>query len=102
SGCNFGNGGRGGIRTHGRFNPSPVFKTGAFNRSATLPETDAVGRHLPALQNGEICSSHRGAHCRTSGAETSAPECLEFRFAAGLAVDVATAQTGVSHHGRNR
>ena len=25
------------IRTHGRFNPSPVFKTGAFNRSAKLP-----------------------------------------------------------------
>ena len=30
-------GGSGGIRTHGRVSPSPVFKTGAFNRSATLP-----------------------------------------------------------------
>ena len=26
-----------GIRTHGRFNPSPVFKTGALNRSAISP-----------------------------------------------------------------
>jgi hypothetical protein len=25
------------IRTHGGFNPSPVFKTGALNRSAKLP-----------------------------------------------------------------
>ena len=30
-------GGEGGIRTHGRVAPSPVFKTGAFNRSATSP-----------------------------------------------------------------
>ena len=32
-------GGRGGIRTHGGRKPSSVFKTGAFNRSATLPES---------------------------------------------------------------
>lgn len=30
-------GGRGGIRTHGRLSPTPVFKTGALNHSATLP-----------------------------------------------------------------
>src|SRR6185436_12507792 len=30
-------GGRGGIRTHERLAPLPVFKTGAFNHSATLP-----------------------------------------------------------------
>ena len=30
-------GGSGEIRTHGRVPPSPVFKTGALNRSATLP-----------------------------------------------------------------
>src|SRR2546427_648856 len=30
-------GGESGIRTHGRFNPSPVFKTGALNRSAISP-----------------------------------------------------------------
>ena len=30
-------GGRGEIRTHGGLSSSPVFKTGAFNRSATLP-----------------------------------------------------------------
>ena len=30
-------GGWGGIRTHGRLSPSPVFKTGTFNRSVTHP-----------------------------------------------------------------
>ena len=30
-------GGSGEIRTHGGLTPSPVFKTGALNRSATLP-----------------------------------------------------------------
>jgi hypothetical protein len=30
-------GGRGGIRTHGGLAPTPVFKTGALNHSATLP-----------------------------------------------------------------
>jgi hypothetical protein len=30
-------GGWGGIRTHGELAPSPVFKTGALNRSATHP-----------------------------------------------------------------
>jgi hypothetical protein len=30
-------GGSGEIRTHGCLSTSPVFKTGAFNRSATLP-----------------------------------------------------------------
>ncbi len=33
----FKDGGGGGIRTHERFNPLPVFKTGAFNHSATPP-----------------------------------------------------------------
>ena len=32
-----GYGGGGGIRTHGRVAPSSVFKTGAFNHSATPP-----------------------------------------------------------------
>src|SRR5437762_526100 len=30
-------GGRGEIRTHGELSPTPVFKTGAINHSATLP-----------------------------------------------------------------
>ena len=33
-------GGRGEIRTHGGREPTSVFKTGALNRSATLPETE--------------------------------------------------------------
>ena len=35
-------GGWGGIRTHGELTPSPVFKTGAFNRSATHPSIPLV------------------------------------------------------------
>ena len=35
------NGGSGEIRTHGGREPSPVFKTGALNHSATLPSTRA-------------------------------------------------------------
>ncbi len=31
------NGGEGGIRTHGRDKPTPVFKTSALNHSATSP-----------------------------------------------------------------
>ena len=48
------NGGEGGIRTPGRFNPSTVFKTAAFDHSATSPEHAAcpaqgsIG-HLPNL-----------------------------------------------------
>ena len=33
-------GGGGGIRTHGRLSPTSVFKTGAFNHSAT-PSTES-------------------------------------------------------------
>ena len=33
-------GGWGGIRTHGRLAPTPVFKTGALNHSATHPSKE--------------------------------------------------------------
>jgi hypothetical protein len=36
-------GGWGGIRTHERLSPLPVFKTGAFNRSATHPKAADAG-----------------------------------------------------------
>jgi hypothetical protein len=52
------NGGWGGIRTHGELAPTPVFKTGALNRSATHP-TEIRGsmghvplRHLRFLTHG--------------------------------------------------
>jgi hypothetical protein len=35
-------GGWGGIRTHEELTPLPVFKTGAFNRSATHPQRTGV------------------------------------------------------------
>ncbi len=39
-------GGEGGIRTHGPREGTPVFKTGAFNRSATSPACADCGRTL--------------------------------------------------------
>jgi hypothetical protein len=36
------NGGWGGIRTHDGLSPMPVFKTGAFNRSATHPRWNLI------------------------------------------------------------
>ena len=36
------NGGRGGIRTPDRLSPMPVFKTGAFNHSATRPNASCL------------------------------------------------------------
>ena len=44
------NGGSGEIRTHGGRKPSPVFKTGALNHSATLPRKqrrELYPSHLP-------------------------------------------------------
>src|SRR4051794_29014944 len=35
-------GGRGGIRTHGTLAGTPVFKTGALNHSATLPNANLM------------------------------------------------------------
>src|SRR3546814_1115479 len=42
-------GGESGIRTHGRFDPLPVFKTGALNRSAISPERSE--EHTSELQS---------------------------------------------------
>src|SRR6516164_6985336 len=36
------NGGWGGIRTHGTLAGTPVFKTGALNHSATLPNFETI------------------------------------------------------------
>src|SRR5947209_1763745 len=62
-------GGRRGIRTHEGLAPLPVFKTGAFNRSASLPTLGSVGaalastsslrrRHVHPLQAATICGMH--------------------------------------------
>ena len=49
-------GGGGGIRTHGRCEPSVVFKTTALNRSATPPRTRTApgATALPALRCNEL------------------------------------------------
>ena len=41
-------GGEGGIRTHGAREGTPVFKTGAFNRSATSP---CAGQDFKAIRS---------------------------------------------------
>jgi hypothetical protein len=46
-------GGESGIRTHGRFDPSPVFKTGALNRSAISPFDSG-------LRSGRVRRGDRG------------------------------------------
>jgi hypothetical protein len=50
-------GGGGGIRTHERLAPLPIFKTGAFNRSATPPKSLNLLEFLPFLQSqfGSVC-----------------------------------------------
>jgi hypothetical protein len=47
-------GGGGEIRTHEGLTPSPVFKTGAFNRSAT-PPTEAALCHLIFVGTNRNC-----------------------------------------------
>lgn len=78
-------GGESGIRTHGRFDPSPVFKTGALNRSAISPmllhvTAEGAGCHAgdppcaggPVYGRTNICAavlpgSLPGAHSRMPG-----------------------------------
>ena len=43
-------GGEGGIRTHGRFNPTTVFETATLSRSATSPADAAYKGFLLSLQ----------------------------------------------------
>ncbi len=45
-------GGEGGIRTHGDVAATPVFKTGAFNHSATSPYPDLRGK--PAVRKQSL------------------------------------------------
>jgi hypothetical protein len=54
-------GGRGGIRTHGTFAGTPVFKTGALNHSATLPMLRHQSLSAPKIKNslGLTCSQNR-------------------------------------------
>ena len=56
------NGGRGGIRTHGRIAPTPDFESGAFNHSATLPAV--VLCIVPRLSTP---SPHTQLACNRSG-----------------------------------
>jgi hypothetical protein len=53
------NGGGGEIRTHGRLAPSPVFKTGALDRSATPPANSAHYRHSFRRSNPPQMGSSR-------------------------------------------
>ncbi len=45
-------GGGGGIRTHGRLSPTSVFKTGAFDHSATPPTGRRLSDEIAILKAG--------------------------------------------------
>src|ERR1700719_4613086 len=53
------NGGEGEIRTHGPRKGTPVFKTGAFNRSATSPTGNPSTIRLPRHRPGELYATTR-------------------------------------------
>src|SRR5690242_7037899 len=57
-------GGESGIRTHGRFDPSPVFKTGALNRSAISPLS------CPPTSGEAVEAPHVGPECVRYGNRT--------------------------------
>ena len=58
AGSRQGSGGKGGIRTHGGVSPTPVFKTGALNHSATFPAAPSI-RGL--LQRKMVYAGHAAA-----------------------------------------
>ena len=61
----FCSGGRGGIRTHGTLAGTPVFKTGALNHSATLP-------NVPLMrERGADCKATEGRQARKSTGRAS-------------------------------
>jgi hypothetical protein len=51
-------GGSGEIRTHERLTPSAVFKTAAFNHSATLPDFFIIPNRTSAEQFGHLTSNY--------------------------------------------
>ena len=57
-------GGSGEIRTHGGLTPSSVFKTGALNRSATLPWATSY-KHSIYLANTFLQKPHQVAKIKT-------------------------------------
>src|SRR6267142_5752477 len=68
-------GGRGGIRTHERVSPLPVFKTGALNHSATLPgATEYNGAHVMSLTaTGGTRNAPSAARVAATDPSTSIP-----------------------------
>jgi hypothetical protein len=74
-------GGSGEIRTHGWLAPSPVFKTGALNRSATLPCKS--GAHCSGF--GLVCTRGRqsgqaGGHPHMGGIDVASTASVGFSF----------------------
>ncbi len=64
--------GGGGIRTPGRVTPSPVFKTGAFNRSATppsYPHFNRFSRGEQGVTNTVSCDNLAGLAVAQRGSD---------------------------------
>src|SRR5258708_32672074 len=64
-------GGRGGIRTHGTLAGTPVFKTGALNHSATLPNANLMREGVPDCKRRLGARVHAGG--RPAGATIPSP-----------------------------
>ena len=81
-------GGGGGIRTHGELAPTPVFKTGALNHSATPPCTacSLPGRHSANTGNG---ARQVSADIKVRHGTRSAPYIRQRSWAQGLSTRIA-------------
>ena len=71
-------GGRGGIRTHGRFDPTLDFESSAFNHSATLPIVDFPAAREFRLDTISIVvvKSPDAIRCEIGGILFGAETCL--------------------------
>jgi integrase len=93
------NSGEGGIRTPGRVAPTPVFKTGAIDRSATSPKKTFLTRHALASSRSAAC---RPAHF-SRAANDWAIKWIESRLTAVIPAQVdAVSKFTDSGRSRNR
>jgi hypothetical protein len=81
--------GRGGIRTHERVAPLPVFKTGALNHSATRPRVDLLGFAGRRNLRRQLFAN-RLANQLARAAASSAPSAVNSEWLAHLAPPLST------------
>jgi hypothetical protein len=80
---NANSGGWGGIRTHETLAGLPVFKTGAFNRSATHPKQAINAPAVGPVQGGSEAAAERHARKVSHARSTSGSSAPLVRFRTG-------------------